>query len=118
MGSVAEAEQDPGGMPRSAKRRRSRASGATPMPPPTRIAPAAPGLTSRGSEKALPSGPVTQTPSPASSSQSRSVPGPIALDQEVEPHAVLGRGRLGDRERPRQEGRSPAPSQWRSAASM
>ena len=52
------------------------AIGAMPMPPPTRIAPAASGLTCFGVEKALPSGPVTQTFSPASSSQSRSVPGP------------------------------------------
>ena len=33
-------------------------SGAIPIPPPTRIAPAAPGFTSTGAEKGLPSGPV------------------------------------------------------------
>ena len=55
------------------------------------------------SEKALPSGPLTQTPSPASSSQSRSVPGrspSIRKSSRTPSAAGLG---VGDRERPRQE---------------
>ena len=81
------------------------------MPPPTRIAPAAPGLTSRGSRKPLPSGPVTQTRSPVASSQSASVPGPTPSTQEVEPQSPGGGSGLGDRDRPRQEGRPPPRSQ-------
>ncbi len=73
------------------------------MPPPTRIAPAAPGLSARGSEKALPSGPVTQTLAPASSSQSRSVPGPIPSIRKSSRAPARGRAGLGDRDRSRQE---------------
>ncbi len=68
--------------------RRSSASGAMPMPPPTRIAPAAPGESSLGVEKELPSGPLTQTLLArlqlAEPVGARADP----LDQEVEPHPL------------------------------
>ena len=90
-----------------------------PMPPPTRIAPGGVRGKLARPEKALPSGPLTQTRSPGSSSQSRSVPGPDRLDQEVEADATVDFAvRLGDREGPGQEGPPARCSQWRSVASM
>ena len=93
-------------------------AGAMPMPPPTRIAPAAPGASSRGSEKALPSGPLTQTRSPPQRAEPLGAR-PDRLEQEVEPDALSPAAR---RRRPRAPaaGRAARPrcSQWRSAASM
>ncbi len=54
------------------------ASGAIPIPPPTRIAPGAPGESSSGAENGWPSGPTNHRPSPGSSRVSLSVPGPTA----------------------------------------
>jgi len=106
------------GMFLAAKLRRSNAIGAMPIPPPTRIAPAAPGASSRGAENELPSGPLTQTFSPGSSSQRRSVPGPmpsIRKSRRTPPAA----GPVSATERARgKNGRCPLCSQWRSAASM
>ena len=86
------------------------------MPPPTRIAPAAPGLTSRGSAKALPSGPVTQTFSPGSSAQRRSVPGPMPSTRKSS-RTPLAAGPISATEIARgRKGLSPAPAQLAAAA--
>jgi len=89
-----------------------------PMPPPTRIAPAASGDSSLGVEKELPSGPLTQTFSPGSISQSRSVPGPIPSIRKSR-RTPLAAGAVSATEMARgRKGRAPACSQWRSVASM
>ena len=107
------------GMFLAAKVRRSRASGAMPIPPPTRIAP---GRTqpqsSRGAENELPSGPLTQTPSPGSQLAEAIGAGADALDQEVEADAV-GRGGPFRRRRGRGAGRgagraAPSGPRWRA----
>ena len=71
------------GTPRSASSRRRIASGAIPIPPPTRIAPAAPGASSARAENGRPSGPGERAASPPRSSPaSRSVPGPTASSRK------------------------------------
>ena len=119
MGRVAEAEQDAGGTLRSAKRRRSRASGAIADAAADQDRPGgARAPAPRGSEKALPSGPLTQTPSPASSSQSRSVPGPIpSIRKSSRTPPAAGPVSATESARGR-KGRPPRSSQWRSVASM
>ena len=84
-----------------------------PMPPPTRIAPAAPGLSSRGAEKGRPSGPVSVEPRAGlETPRAAAVPGPDGLDQEVKPHPARVARRHRHGERARQEraaaGRAPA----------
>ena len=95
--------------------RRQIASGARPIPPPTRIAPAASGLSSPGIENGR----------PERAGEQQSVAGleggqgvgarPDVLEQEGEPDAVVAGVRLGDREGARQERPLAAPSPPRLA---
>ena len=61
------------------------ASGAIPIPPPTRIAPAAPGEQLTGRGEGRPSGPVIQSASPGLTEARRSVPGPTASTRKSSP---------------------------------
>ena len=85
-----------------------------PMPPPTRIAPAAPGSSSRGregvAERAVDPDPLArlELAEPLGA-------GADALDQEVEADAVRAGPGLGDREGARQEGAAAALLPVRSA---
>ena len=98
-------------MPAAASVRRQIASGARPMPPPTRIAPAASGFSSRGGENGRPRGPVSSSPSPCCEPGEGRGSRADRLEQEGEAHPALGRlGRLGHGERPRQEGAFPSPA--------
>ena len=90
-----------------------------PMPPPTRIAPAAPGDSSRGAEKLLPSGPLTQTRSPGSELAEAIGARADALDQEVEADAARRPESVSATEKARgRKGRLPRSSQCCSVASM
>ena len=91
MGAVAEPEQDAlRRSPRALSSRRRTASGAIPIPPPTRIAPAAPGWTSAGAENGLPSGPVISSRSPSVELGERLGPRADRLEQEAEPRTPAG----------------------------
>ena len=99
-------------MPAFASRRRRIASGAMPIPPPTRIAPAAPSETSRGRRERASERPrqlelvaLLEGRQPRGARSHR-------LDQEVQPDAVASRLRCSHGEGPRKEGAPllPAPA--------
>ena len=115
MRAVAEAEQDARGDARVGERAGARiASGAIPMPPPTRIAPARLGRElGRGARTGRPSGPVSPAPSPRlERRRAARCPGrPPRAGSRAAPRR-RSRSAVGDREGPRQVGPAlvPAPA--------